>query len=65
MHDQLGAIEGGVEELLVALEFQFVRHHADGIRQHAVRRDDDITLNAQIRHLARGAMLFRNRLHDA
>ena len=54
MHDQVGAIEGGVEELLVALEFQFVRHHAGGIRQHAVRRHDDIAVDAQIRHLSRG-----------
>ena len=27
MHDQVGAVEGGGEELLVALELQFVRHH--------------------------------------
>ncbi len=53
MHDQVGAIEGGGEELLVALEFQFVRHQPSGVRQHAVRRHDDIAVDAQIRHLAR------------
>ncbi len=37
MHDQVDAIEGGCEEFLVALEFQFIRHHAIGVRQHAVR----------------------------
>ena len=50
MHDQVGAVEGGGEELLVALEFQFVRHHAIGVRQHAVRRHDDIAFDAQRRH---------------
>ena len=50
VHDQVGAIERGGEELLVALEFQFVRHHAIGVRQHAVRRHDDIAFDAQTRH---------------
>ncbi len=53
VHDQVGAIEGGVEELLVAFEFQFIGHHMRGVRQHAVRRHDDIALDAPIRHLAR------------
>ena len=65
MHDQVGAIEGGGEKLLVALEFQFVRHHASGVRQHAVRRHDDIAVNAQTPAFSRGGMLFRNRLHHA
>ena len=50
VHDEVGAIEGGREELLVALEFQFVRHHMRGVRQHAVRRHDDIAFDAQCRH---------------
>ena len=54
MHDQVGAIEGGGEELLVALELQFVRHHASGVRQHAVRGHDDVAVDAQIRHRACG-----------
>src|SRR5450756_868411 len=37
----VGAIEGGGEELLVALELQRVRHHMGSVRQHAVRRHDD------------------------
>ena len=54
MHDQVGAVERGGEELLVALEFQLVRHHAIGVRQHAVRRHDDIAVNTQTRHLCAG-----------
>ena len=50
MHDQVGVVEGGGEELLVALEFQFVRHHATGIRQHSVGGHDDIAVNAERRH---------------
>src|SRR5437899_2978619 len=53
MHDQIGAIEGGCEEFLVALEFQFIRHRAIGVCQHAVRGYDDIAIDAQIRHRAR------------
>jgi hypothetical protein len=29
VYDQVGAIEGGCEKSLVALEFQLVRHHSD------------------------------------
>ena len=47
MYDQVGAIEGGGEEPLVALELQSLRHHALGVRQHAVGRDDDIAVNPQ------------------
>src|ERR1700730_10391422 len=50
VHDQVGAIEGSREEPGVALEFQLRRHHAIGIGKHAVRRHDDIALDAQIRH---------------
>ena len=53
MHDQVGAVERGGEELLVALESQFVGHHVGGIRQHAVSRHDDIAVNAQSWHRAR------------
>ena len=66
VHDQVGAIEGGGEELLVALELQFVRHHAVGVRQHAVGGHDDIAVDAQRRHgVVARRMLFRNRLHHA
>ena len=50
MHDQLGAVEGGGEEPLVALELQLVRHEVVGIRQSAIGGDDDITFDAQRRH---------------
>src|SRR5260221_5696828 len=50
VHDQVGMVEGCGEEPLVALELQSLRHHAIGVRQHAVGRDDDVTLNAQRRH---------------
>ena len=47
---EVGAVESGVEKLLVALELQLVRHDITGIRQHAFRRDDDIAFDAQRRH---------------
>ena len=47
VQDQVGAVEGGREEPLVALELQFVRHDIAGVRQHAVCRDDDIAFDAQ------------------
>ncbi len=50
MHDQVGVVEGVGEELLVALELQSVRHHAIGVRQHAVGGDDDVTFDAQRGH---------------
>ena len=50
VHDQVGAVQRGGEEPLVALEFQFVRHHPIGVRQHAVGRHDDVTFDAQRRH---------------
>src|SRR5882757_10918180 len=50
MYDQGGMIQRRREELLVALEFQLVGHHVGGVRQHAVRRHDDVTLDAQRRH---------------
>ena len=50
MQDQIGAIESGGEERLVALELQFVRHDVARVRQHAVRGNDDVALDAQ-RHL--------------
>jgi hypothetical protein len=50
VQDQVGAVESGVEKLLVALELQLVRHDITGIRQHAFRRDDDIAFDAQRRH---------------
>ena len=51
VHDQVSAVQRGGEEPLVALEFQFRRHHPAGIRQHAVGRHDDVTFNAQRRRL--------------
>ena len=57
MDDQIGAVEGGVKELLVALEFQLVRHHVIGARQHAVGGYDDIAFDAKCRH-NRAAGLF-------
>ena len=50
MHDQVGLVEGGGEEPLVALEFQLTRHHAVGIGQHAVGGHDDVAVDAQFRH---------------
>ena len=50
MHDQVGAVEGGSEKSLVALEFQFIRHHAIGVRQHSVGGHDDIAVNVERRH---------------
>ena len=50
VHDQRGAVEGGGEESLVALEFQFVRHEVARIRQHAIGGDDDIAFETQRRH---------------
>ena len=46
MHDQVGGIEGGGEKPLVALELQLHRHHAIGVRQHAVGGDDDVAVDA-------------------
>ena len=45
--DQVDLIERRREELLVALEFQRLRHHAARIRQHAVGGHDDITVDAE------------------
>src|ERR1041385_3861058 len=50
VHDQCGAVEGGGEETLVALELQLVRHHVLRIRQHAIAGDDDIAFKTQGRH---------------
>ena len=50
MHDQVGRIEGGREEPLVTLEFQLGRHHAIGVRQHAVRGHDDVAVDVQCCH---------------
>ena len=47
VHDQVGAIQRRVEEALVALELQLVRHDVLRIRQHAVGGDDDIAVDAQ------------------
>jgi len=44
------ARSSGGEELFVALKLQLVGHHAIGVRQHAVRRDDDIAVDAKCRH---------------
>src|ERR1700692_2093033 len=51
VHDQVGTVQRGGEEPLVALEFQFLRHHPIGVRQHAVRRHDDVTFHAKRRHV--------------
>ena len=48
--DDVRAVERVSEELQVALESQFIRHHTACIREHAVRRYDDVTLNAQRCH---------------
>src|SRR3982074_1701235 len=53
VHDQVGTIEGGAEKLVVALELQFIRHHARSVCQHAVGRGDDIAFETQARHGAR------------
>ena len=58
MQDQVGAVEGGGEERLVALELQFVRHGVAGVGQHAVRGDDDVAFDAQRRHGARVAARY-------
>src|ERR1700722_4110645 len=48
--DQVGTIEGRREELLVALEFQRLRHHVPLIRQPSVGGYDDIGFDAECRH---------------
>ena len=50
MNDQVGAVQRGIEEFLVALELECVRHYAIRVRQHAVGGDDDVALDAQRRH---------------
>src|SRR4051794_29362759 len=50
VHDQVGLVERGVEKLLVAFVFQFLRHRALRIRKHAVGGYDDIALDAASRH---------------
>ena len=50
MNNQVGTIECTIKELLVTFEFQRVRHHVPGVRQHSVGGDDDITFNAESRH---------------
>ena len=50
MHDQVGMVEGSSEKSLVALEFQFIRHHAIGVRQHSIGGHDNIAFNAERRH---------------
>src|SRR5712672_1198576 len=50
MNDQVDAVQRGVEEFLVAFELESLRHHAIGVRQHAVGGDDHIALDAQRRH---------------
>ena len=45
VHDEVGVIKSRREKLLVALEFQCVRHHLLGVRQHAVGGHDDVSVN--------------------
>jgi len=52
VHDQLGLVESGGKELLVAFEFQLVRHQASGVRQHSFRGHDHVTIDTQTRHPA-------------
>ena len=50
VHDQIGAVERGIEESLVAFEFQRVRHLAVRIREHAVGGHDDVAVDAMSGH---------------
>ena len=47
MHDEVGMLEAGFEEPLVALELQAVGHDAAGVGKHAVRRDDDVAFEPE------------------
>src|SRR5664279_4382935 len=58
MYEQVGGIEGGCEEPLVALELQFIRHHVIGVCQHAVRRHDDIAVDTQSRHAGQAGAAY-------
>src|SRR3954447_14748555 len=48
--DQVGAVQRGIEEFLVALELQLVRHHTICIRKHAVGGHDDVAVDAVCGH---------------
>src|SRR4051794_34438851 len=48
--DQVGAVQRGIEEFLVALELQLVRHHTICIRKHAVGGYDDVAVDAVCGH---------------
>ena len=50
MDDQVGSIKGSREELLVALEFQRLRHYVPLIRQPSVGGYDDIAFDVECRH---------------
>src|SRR6185312_5298983 len=46
VHHHVDAVEAVLEEALVGLELELVRHDADRIRQHAVLGDDGEALDA-------------------
>ena len=50
MDDEIGVIERGGEELLVALEPQGGRHDVIGISQHAVGGHNDVAFEAERWH---------------
>ena len=46
VHDDRGAVERILEEALIGLVADGLRHLAFGVGEHAVRRNDDITFDA-------------------
>jgi len=46
MHDDGGAIEAGLEEALIGVVADGLRHLAFGVGEHAVGGNDDITFDA-------------------
>ena len=46
MHDQRDSVEGGLEEALVRIVANGIRHHATGIGNHAVAGDDNVAFDA-------------------
>jgi hypothetical protein len=53
VHEKIGIIQGGLEETLIRLEFQGVRHNAICVGDHPVGRDDCIALDTKCGHQPR------------
>ena len=53
VHEEIGIIQAGLEESLIRIEFQRVRHHAICVGDHAVGRDDCVALDTKRAHQLR------------